>query len=131
MPGGTTNIVFFLQMNKKTPGGGGKAGGFPGSAFPEVDLCIIADIKAAGFPLDLGVTAYEGMGQDDIVKVGKGADNGIFEDRVVDPGLFADGHVGTHDGIADIAARGDAYRLDDDRIFELVFRSDSTAEFLQ
>ena len=103
----------------------------PGSRLPEIDLGIVADIEAPGFALYFGITAYQGMGEDDIVEVGKRPDDGIFEDGIVDAGLFADGNVWTDDGVADVAAGCDTDGLNDDGIFELVFRSDRPAELLE
>jgi hypothetical protein len=71
------------------------------------------------------------MGEDDIVEVGEGAYDGVFQDGIINACLFADGHVWADDGVADVAAGCDADGLDDDGVFELVFRSDRPAELLK
>ena len=71
------------------------------------------------------------MGKDDIVEVGEGADNGVFDNGIIDAGFFADGHVGSDYGITDVAARSDADGLKDDGILELVLRGNGAAEFLE
>ena len=71
------------------------------------------------------------MGQHDIIEIGKGSDNRVFYNGVVDTRFFANGHIGADDGIADITAGRYTYGLDDDRIFKLVFGRNSPAEFFK
>ena len=92
---------------------------------------IVTDVQAAGLPFYFGVAADEGMGKHNIVGVSKGAGNGVFDNRIIDAGLFADGDVGSYDGITDVAARSNADGLKDDGILELVLRGDGAAEFLE
>jgi len=101
------------------------------SGLAQVDFGIVPDIQAAGLSFYFGVTADKGMGKDDVIEIGEGAYNGIFYNGVVDAGFFPDSDVGAYDGIADITAGGDADRLEDDGIFELVFRGDVAAELLE
>src|SRR5579871_3217094 len=98
------------------------------SGFAEIDLGIVADIETAGFPFYFGIATDEGVGEHDIIKIGEGADDGVLQDGIVDPGLLPYGHIGPNDGIADIAAGGNANRLNDNGILELVFGSNGPSE---
>src|ERR1700755_384944 len=71
------------------------------------------------------------MSEDDIVEIGETADDGVLKNRVIDPGLFANGYIGTDYRVADITAGSDADRLDDDGVLELVLRGDSAAKLFQ
>src|ERR1700722_18246044 len=53
------------------------------SRFPQIDLGIVADIEASGFAFYLGIAADQGMRQNDVIEVGKGADNGILYNGIV------------------------------------------------
>lgn len=101
------------------------------SGFPQIDLGIVADIQAAGFSFYFGVASNEGMGKYDVIEIGKGADDRVLYNGVVDPGLFSNGDVGADDGVTDVTAGGDTDGLDDNGVLELVIRSNGTAEFLQ
>ena len=50
----------------------------PPSRLPKINLGIVTDIQAPRLALDLGITADEGMSEDDIVEVGERAYDGIF-----------------------------------------------------
>src|SRR5579872_4753564 len=71
------------------------------------------------------------MRQNDIIEIGKRADNGILYNRIVNAGLFADRYIGANNRIPDIAARGDADWLDYDGILKLMIRRNVAAKFLQ
>ena len=97
----------------------------------EVDGGIIADVEAAVHTFHFGIAADKGIAEYDLVEIGISADDRILDDGMVQGGVFADSHIGTDDRIADIAAFGNIYRRDDDRIFIGVRFKGITAEFLE
>ena len=71
------------------------------------------------------------MSEDNIIQIGKGADDGVLYNGVVDACFLPDGYIGAYDGIADVAARCNANGLNNNGILKLVLGGDSAAEFLQ
>src|SRR5690349_12041675 len=84
----STNLIRISELGKSDhprddggrgncrPGRGKWVGGSPkrrgcGSRLTQIDLGVVADVEAAGFAFDLGVAANEGMGQHNVVEVGK------------------------------------------------------------
>ncbi len=107
----------------------GEGSGFGAPA--EVDGRIIADIQAPVYALYLGIAADEGIAQYNLEEVGIGPDDGILYNGMIEGSMLPDGHVGTDDGVFDIATLGNIYRGNDNGIFVRVVFKRIAAEFFQ
>ena len=101
------------------------------SAFAQIYFRIVANIQASAFSFYFGIAADQRMGEHDIIEVGKGADDGIFDDRIIYTGFFANGHIGADDRIFNITSGCNAHGMNDDGIFHLVIRRNTASEFFQ